>query len=392
MSYTPIVGVFLNWPPVLHNLLASMWLFGVMPPKVKDYQQMLLPVVEDFAKYAPGPDGEDLRVYDADTEEERDNRVVCAEIMNDIRGLPCGTCGAHPPAYVGSCNICKQGGRWKLNRIVLGGAVRGVGTGIIRTLITACPLIIACRLFITYHPIITYHLIIVSHPCSGVEGMELREAFKKEFSADATLQDWAKKHAPPKRTKISSLKAGRRVASGQSMMENEAYRDEDIFSLLLWYHDKNKHVLYDNAHQFANVLKQMMNAIKNRTKKDKLNFSQNIRAKELAEGNTVRLTDSVLLFFLPKIVQRARRVFNCRYVDMFTRSFLRLAQRPRAWQETQERRTNVPDAAVGNREEPDTHNGGHHPLPEDAVVVAARPQILHRHGLHEDVRGTPVRR
>ena len=135
-----------------------------------------------------------------------------------------------------------------------------------------------------------------------------------------------------------------------------------------------------------------MNAIKNRTKKDKLNLSQNIRAKEIAEGNTVRLTDSVLLFFLPKIVQRARRVFNCRYVDMFTRSFLRLAQRPRAWQETQERRTNVPDAAVGNREEPDTHNGGHHPLPEDAVVVAARPQILHRHGLHEDVRGTPVRR
>ena len=74
------------------------------------------------------------------------------------------------------------------------------------------------------------------------------------------------------------------MESGESDSKAEAYRSVDIFTRLLWYHDKNKHVLYDNAHQFANVLKQMMNLIKNRTKKDKLHFNENIRKFELAQG------------------------------------------------------------------------------------------------------------
>jgi hypothetical protein len=132
VAYTPIVGMFLNWPPVLRSLLASMWMFGIMPPYVKDYQAMLRPVVEQFAQYAPGPTGEDLRVWDADTETNRDLRVVNATACNDVRGLPCGTCGANPPAYVGSCNFCKQTGRRVHARTVLGGAVRAVGMGTIQ--------------------------------------------------------------------------------------------------------------------------------------------------------------------------------------------------------------------------------------------------------------------
>ena len=121
--------MFLNFPPVLRSLLASIWMFGIMPPKVKDYQQMLLPVVEQLAKFMPGPDGEDLRVWDADKEEWLDLRLILAQIINDIRAVPCGTCGKHPPCYVGSCNFCKQCGRRVHSRTVLGGAVRGVGTG-----------------------------------------------------------------------------------------------------------------------------------------------------------------------------------------------------------------------------------------------------------------------
>ncbi len=100
-----------------------------MPPKVKDYQSMLLPVVVQLAKYIPGPTGEDLCVDDSDTGTNRPMRLVLAKIINDIRAVPCGTCGKHPPCYVGSCNFCRQGGRRAHGRTVLGGAVRGVGGG-----------------------------------------------------------------------------------------------------------------------------------------------------------------------------------------------------------------------------------------------------------------------
>ena len=77
VSYTPIVGMFLNWPPALRALLASIWMFGIMPPKVKDYQMMLTPVVEQFAKYAPGEDGKDMMVWapknHAETHRSRDH-------------------------------------------------------------------------------------------------------------------------------------------------------------------------------------------------------------------------------------------------------------------------------------------------------------------------------
>jgi hypothetical protein len=122
--------------------------------------------------------------------------------------------------------------------------------------------------------------------CAGAAGVILRRAYEKEFGQDDTLKEWARLVAPRKRTKKSSVAAGMRVESGGGNIDMEAYRAVDIFTRLLWYHDKNKHVLYDNAHQFANVLKQMMNSIKNRTKKDKLHFNNKIRAVELKLGGS----------------------------------------------------------------------------------------------------------
>jgi hypothetical protein len=131
VTFTPIVGMFLNFPPILRSLLESIWLFGLMPPHVEDYQQMLLPVVEQFEQYQPGDLGEDLCFYDIDSAIERANRIIMALVINDIRAVPLGTCGSHPPAYVGSCNLCKQGGRYHCHRMILGGAVRGLGSGIL---------------------------------------------------------------------------------------------------------------------------------------------------------------------------------------------------------------------------------------------------------------------
>ena len=38
------------------GLLGSIWLLGYMPPKVRNYQNMLRPLVDMFEKYAPGKD------------------------------------------------------------------------------------------------------------------------------------------------------------------------------------------------------------------------------------------------------------------------------------------------------------------------------------------------
>jgi len=119
---------------------------------------------------------------------------------------------------------------------------------------------------------------------SGVDGKTLRTAYGAEFRRDEQVRSWALKQAPPKRTKTSSIASGKRVEAGEADIKVEAYRAVDIFTRYLWYHDKNRHVLYDSAHQYANVLKQMMNGIKNRTKKDKLHFNNAIRNFELKQG------------------------------------------------------------------------------------------------------------
>jgi hypothetical protein len=91
--------------------------------------------------------------------------------------------------------------------------------------------------------------------------------------------------------------------SGASTKAYEVYYRVDIFTDLLWYHDKNKHVLYDSAHQFANV-KQMLNTIKNRTKKDKLQFNTTIREVERKNGNCIhthRMPYVVIVCFISTV-------------------------------------------------------------------------------------------
>jgi hypothetical protein len=137
----------------------------------------------------------------------------------------------------------------------------------------------------------------------GVDGQALRAAYAREFAGDELLTKWSEQRAPAMRTKASSIASGQRTAAKESLEKNEAYKAVDIFTRKLWYHNKNKHVLYDNAHQFANVLKQMMNAIKNRTKKDKLLFSNAIRERELGFGKQAHGRRTIVSYH-PFIVPR----------------------------------------------------------------------------------------
>ena len=222
-----------------------------------------------------------------------------------------------------------------------------------------------------------------------MEAKDTRNAYAHEFREDPTLRAWASLPPPPKRTKRSSIASGKRVESGQSKIKQEAYRAVDIFTKYLWYHDKNRHVLYDNAHQFANVLKQMMNFINNRNKGNQLNFTPKIRKQELAQGTlTTDTTDTVRRTFACHCPYTVRRVvvnphlFRTTMCDRPLLTVARPACHP----------PQISNATVGNRKRRHPVGGEHHPFPQDPVDMAPGQKVLHGGGLHEDVRGPPAGR
>ena len=106
VTYTPIVASILNYPPETRTLLGTLLLLGFLPPSIKGsmYQRRLRPVVKMFAKRRPG-NGKPLTVYNAHTKKNVNVYFVLAAVVNDIRALPVGTCGRHPPCYIGTYNI-----------------------------------------------------------------------------------------------------------------------------------------------------------------------------------------------------------------------------------------------------------------------------------------------
>ncbi len=84
---------------------------------------------------------------------------------------------------------------------------------------------------------------------------------------------------PRKRTKKEAVNAGNRVLSGKSVKKEEAYRD-DVYTTDLWYHDEILYTMYDLAHQFGNIIKHMLNYIRNKNKKGQVKFSPEVRTYE----------------------------------------------------------------------------------------------------------------
>ena len=167
---------------------------------------MLQPLVDMFSRHAPG--GEPISVYDAHLDVEVNKFVVCAWINNDIRGVPNATCGKSPPALVGSCNFCCQEGQRHRNTTVLPGAVRAL--------------------------------------CS--DDGDLRQLYEEEFAKADGVGLFSSLERPTKRTKTSAIDSGNRAFRRESKGVDEAYKDVDIYTTDLWYHDKIKHTLYDLAH------------------------------------------------------------------------------------------------------------------------------------------------
>ena len=243
VSYTPVTAKLMNMAADARGMLGSIWLLGFWPPKVKDYQAMLLPVVEMFAKHAPGE--EPIDVYDAHLKQRSNKWVVLAQNTNDIRGVTPATCGKAPPSLVGSCNMCMQEGVRHRTTTVLPGAVRALPEA------------------------------------KDTVNDALREAYAAVFEANDDLAAFAEEGRPPKRNKASAVASGNRVRRGEAKEKDEAYKDVDHHTTMLWYHDKIKHTLYDLAHQLANVLKQILKFSKDKQKQDRKVFTPDARAYEV---------------------------------------------------------------------------------------------------------------
>ena len=197
------------------GILQSILLLGFLPPKVRSYQNMLLPVVQQFARHGPGQEpvvvrhpntGLDLKVF-----------VVHAYNMNDIRGVPLATCGGHPPRLVGSCNRCHVAGQHHHKTTVIPGAV-----------------------------------------CHLPHSHQLRLVYAAEFSDYPALELLAQAAKPKQRNKQEAIDAGNRVLTGESRAKDEPYTDVDLYTTHLWYHNKIQHTLYDVAHEVANTIQQIL--------------------------------------------------------------------------------------------------------------------------------------
>lgn len=207
VSYTPCTAEVLNLEPQVRSLLGSIWLLALFPPHVRDYQSMFLPLVNMYKELAPG--GRGVKVWDAYQQRTRTIYVVLAWIVNDIRGVPNSSCGSYAPCYVGSCVWCKVRGV-KVHRktaIILPGTV-------------------------------------TQFPSSD----ERRARYAREFSKVSKLVALSKSPRPVKRTRASCIRSGERAARDKEYAK-EAFKDVDVFTKALDYHDKPNHTIYDLAHE-----------------------------------------------------------------------------------------------------------------------------------------------
>jgi hypothetical protein len=98
VSYTPVTLKILNLPAGMRGALGTLLFVALFPPKVKNYNAMMRPIVDMLLDLAPGGDGITVR--------EKVSHIVLAWILNDTRGVPDCCCGKQPPAFVGSCVRC----------------------------------------------------------------------------------------------------------------------------------------------------------------------------------------------------------------------------------------------------------------------------------------------
>jgi hypothetical protein len=83
----------------------------------------------------------------------------------------------------------------------------------------------------------------------------LRDQYATEFAACPKIADFAFLPRPQARTHTSCIDSGRRCTGSKKSKQLETFYGVSVFSRLLWYHKIPKHNRYDEAHMFANNIK-----------------------------------------------------------------------------------------------------------------------------------------
>ena len=190
-------------------MMGSIWFLALFPPHVRNYQAMFKPLVDMYAELHPSGSG--LRVWDVHQKRLRTIYVVLAWIINDIRGVPHSAAGSAPPCYVGSCVWC---------------TVRGVR---------------ACKGGSIILPGTVTHL---------AQTDPRRHSYALEFAAVPELQQLSKQGRPRKRTRIGCIRSGERAARNGDY-KHEAFKEVDVFTRQLDYHNKAEQTIYDLAHEVS---------------------------------------------------------------------------------------------------------------------------------------------
>ena len=188
----------------MRGALGTLVFLALFPPKVKNYNAMMRPIVDMFVDLAPRGSGVTLQ--------EKVVHVALAWILNDTRGVPDCCCGKQAPAFVGSCVRCVIQGQRHHTATTLPGAVRQLPA---------------------------------RHP--------LRAKYAQEFQTYEPIAMLAELQPCRKRLHRSIVASGQRVLDGATEQE-EAFKGISEF-VRLWYHDVGKHTIYDLAHALANMVK-----------------------------------------------------------------------------------------------------------------------------------------
>jgi hypothetical protein len=204
VTYTPVTMKMLNMPGDMRGALGTMLFVALFPPKVKNYNAMMRPIVDMLIDLEPRGVGI--------TVGQLVMHVALAWILNDTRGVPSCCCGKQPPAFCGSCVRCVVQGQKHHTATILPGAVRTLPMG---------------------------------HP--------LRAEYAEEFQEYDPIACLASLPRCRKRTHASILASGRRARDGADE-KTEAFKGVPEFARL-WYHDIAKHTIYDLAHALANMVK-----------------------------------------------------------------------------------------------------------------------------------------
>ena len=220
----------MNWPPDSRSAFGSILFFGLLPPKIKNYNVYYDVFLRRLA---------DERCFDEgfDIGNGLLKKLAIAKKIEDVVGLPSGLCNAGVGSYVGACPWCKQQGQRAHNKTCYAGAVTKTSK-VTRT------------------------------------GRQIRSRFQTEFQhGPETIKELANALPPAKRTSREALESGRRVKRAKQthtqtqyaeLKKEEAFYDVDAFSQQFgpsWAKlDRN---IVDPAHELCNLLKDIVHLIGN---------------------------------------------------------------------------------------------------------------------------------